>query len=1112
MSAILAERFLPLGRTRSGEPASWIDLASGERVIVRLAPAGSRHDQMVWSRGCEVLSNLRHPLINPLLDFGLAGGMAFEAYREDGRGEPPRRPGPLARHAARFLTAHGLDPAGVLGGPALRGGIAMRPGPARPLGVSLQPRSAYDAIVEALDTARPAGASAIAIAGPDQSGLRTLRVLAARAARLQGYVPVTPRALHIRSWVVRYVAERHVCVLVGESDDGSGAAVAALLARLTAAGARRHVVLSFVRARGHNGRGISLDWMGVRAMTSMVYIDPEQGPAPDDLIDAARKADGRPGLFLSQLGSAAFECHRPVIHFVHETSPEYVVSKRPSVPGPAGSRRNAVALRAVARAEMLARQGRHSSALRVLVRACRLLRARGDVAAAAHSALVRGWLLLDRGQIGRAVDGFDDARELAPEGATGVAATMGVGLAWLEEGRLVEAEAALRNALLAAQSLSEGALWCRCASALARSLFWQGRYDEAAALIADALAQTCGDVDRSGLLAMSARVHLAEGSLAPALRAARAAVELARGANDPRAMSSAGRVSAAVLLAAGDIDAARSEVRKGLSNAHEGRLPLLAVRLRLVLLGLLAEAGDRAGARRLAVRLNSSSSRVPRLLRFQIRAGCAAALGASTADVADFVRATGAVALLQRDTADRHGTVAELETFLQIGQTASDDRAALERMAADLGHRLRAATLIVGGASPERRVLAVAGRSWSGEPQILWRTVSGGCPVPPDRDVEPVQAAEPIRYGGELVGAAAARWIAGTALDRGRVMTLLRYGALAMAPHVRALLDQPVRGSASATWKDLLGESDVTARLRDSIVRSARAPFAVLIEGESGVGKELVARAIHRLGPRRDRRFCAINCAALSDDLLEAELFGHARGSFTGAIGDRPGLFEDADGGTLFLDEIGELSARAQAKLLRVLQDGEVRRIGENVARRVDVRIVAATNRRLEQEVAAGRFRADLRFRLDVVRIDVPPLRDRASDVPILAAHFWEEAVARVGSRATLTPDTLAALSRYDWPGNVRELQNVIAWIAVHSPQRGRIGPAALPSHLARASTPVATTFEEAREDFERRFVKAALASANGHRLRAARSMGISRQGLAKMLRRLGLDGKIDPL
>jgi two-component system response regulator HydG len=303
-----------------------------------------------------------------------------------------------------------------------------------------------------------------------------------------------------------------------------------------------------------------------------------------------------------------------------------------------------------------------------------------------------------------------------------------------------------------------------------------------------------------------------------------------------------------------------------------------------------------------------------------------------------------------------------------------------------------------------------------------------------------------------------------------------------------------------------LGESDPARALRESIAKAARAPYPVLIQGESGSGKELVARAIHRLGPRRDRRFCALNCAALSDELIEAELFGHTRGAFTGAVGERAGLFEDADGGTLFLDEIGELSARAQAKLLRVLQDGEVRRVGESLSRRVDVRIIAATNRRLEQEAAAGRFRSDLRFRLDVVRIEVPPLRERASDVPLLASRFWHEAAGRVGSKATLAPDAVAALARYEWPGNVRELQNVIAWVAVQSPRRGRIGPSALPAHVAQASTPLDTTFEAARQEFERRFVKAALAAADGQRARAAQALGMTRQGLSKMMRRLGIE------
>jgi two-component system response regulator HydG len=380
--------------------------------------------------------------------------------------------------------------------------------------------------------------------------------------------------------------------------------------------------------------------------------------------------------------------------------------------------------------------------------------------------------------------------------------------------------------------------------------------------------------------------------------------------------------------------------------------------------------------------------------------------------------------------------------------------------------------------------------------------------VTADPLIEPCQAAEPVRYSGEIIGSVSARWIAGSTLDPIRAGALLRVGALALAASVRALLDRSLPAEAAHPCEEILGTSAPARSMRDSIARAARAPFPVLIEGESGSGKELVARAIHRLGPRRDRRFCAINCAALSDDLLEAELFGHARGAFTGAVADRAGLFEEADGGTLFLDEIGELSARAQAKLLRVLQDGQVRRVGENMSRRVDVRIVAATNRRLAHEAAAGRFRTDLRFRLDVVRIEVPALRDRAGDVPQLATSFWADAAARMGSRATLSPETLAALARYDWPGNVRELQNVIAWMAVHSPSRGRIPATAVPGHVAQAVVAAGGTFESARSEFERRYIKAALAAAGGQRTRAAEALGITRQGLAKILRRLALEGE----
>jgi transcriptional regulator with PAS, ATPase and Fis domain len=276
-----------------------------------------------------------------------------------------------------------------------------------------------------------------------------------------------------------------------------------------------------------------------------------------------------------------------------------------------------------------------------------------------------------------------------------------------------------------------------------------------------------------------------------------------------------------------------------------------------------------------------------------------------------------------------------------------------------------------------------------------------------------------------------------------------------------------------------------------------------MIEGESGVGKELAARAIHALSARRERRFCDVNCAALPDELLESELFGHAKGAFTGAIADKPGLFEEADGGTLFLDEVADLSPRGQAKLLRVLQQHEVRRVGETFTRKVDVRLVAAANRDMRAEVAAGRFRADLLFRLDVIHLRVPPLRERPEDIPLLAQHCWRAAAERVGSRATLTHGVLAALAGHSWPGNVRELQNVVAALAVAAPSQGTVRRSLLPAALTSAVPVIGGSLAEARLEFERRFVRAALSRAGGSRTRAAAELGLSRQGLLKTMARL---------
>ena len=282
----------------------------------------------------------------------------------------------------------------------------------------------------------------------------------------------------------------------------------------------------------------------------------------------------------------------------------------------------------------------------------------------------------------------------------------------------------------------------------------------------------------------------------------------------------------------------------------------------------------------------------------------------------------------------------------------------------------------------------------------------------------------------------------------------------------------------------------------------------VCVLGESGTGKELVGRAIHRRSPRRSRTFTAINCAALPENLVESELFGHVRGAFTGADRDRAGVIETTDGGTLFLDEIGEMPLPAQAKLLRFLQDGEFRRLGETANRTADVRIVSATNRKLETAVEEGRFREDLYYRIRGVDITLPPLRDRGVDVMLIARHFLdrERARHRAGPQS-FTSEVESLLLSYTWPGNVRELQNTIRAAHAIAGDAREIDIEHLPERLRNVKPVriVAGSYQDAVAHFRRDLIEKSLVASSGNQNRAAAMLKISRQALAYQIRELGI-------
>jgi two-component system nitrogen regulation response regulator NtrX len=313
----------------------------------------------------------------------------------------------------------------------------------------------------------------------------------------------------------------------------------------------------------------------------------------------------------------------------------------------------------------------------------------------------------------------------------------------------------------------------------------------------------------------------------------------------------------------------------------------------------------------------------------------------------------------------------------------------------------------------------------------------------------------------------------------------------------------------------LIGSGPAMQEVRSLIARVAPTDARVLITGESGTGKELVAAAIHEAGPRKGRPFVTVNCAAIPRDLVESEMFGHERGAFTGATERRIGRFELAHSGTLFLDEIGDLSHEAQAKLLRTLETGELQRIGAEGVTRIDARVVAATNRQLEDAVSEGGFREDLFFRLNVFPIHLPPLRERLEDLPALVSHL----AARVRPRhaVSFTDAALEALSSYSWPGNIRELANLVERLSILSSPvvdapvvRQVLRGSFAPPPTGSPGLPLGRPLSEALDEFERGYIAAALAQADGNMAEAARILQTDRANLYRRMRRLGLAKSAD--
>jgi DNA-binding NtrC family response regulator len=1132
----VADRFV---ETTNGEV---VDLATGERVLLTIASAGGETDQQRWMIRCDLFQKLHHPAVAILVDYGLIGeAQRFEAWRCAGPWcGTDAAATDIWRAATSFLEACGLTtdqngagavhhigsrpivvPASAAGYQSTAPLVACEaPVPIGNCGVLRVERSSTRAVAELFDR-HDSLPQVVGICGVPGAGKTTMVRQLARAARLQGYVPLNARLLDTP--FIEALEGRSALIV----DDDALTDVRSLL-EVALRSPRRHILLTTSREATSGGASVVLRRLSPDALAAAVLPAGLAGASP--IRQAAVRANGVPGTFIDLLHGRRVERRgpTPTASKAAEHTPAYggdeatattrghaaISQARTTWPAPG----EVVSLRRLMDGALAhLRSGRHAPGDRGLRQAIGGLARRGIWTSAAEGSLALAASLLKRGRPRDAVDVLDSARDYCKRSAEpGAMLSVGAlsGVALIDLGRLDDAASVLGAAVSALKTTDDPNIALGVELARARCRFWRGEYADAGDALGRFRESELREDCRIRLHAMHARLAVGCGDLAAGVAAAVEALGRAELTGDSRLVAEAACAAAFAHLAVGDLPSLETDAAKCRLAAHAARDPLRGFRVQLMLAEQLRRLGRRTEAIDAIRRLTrASAASLPPLLRRR-REMLVDLLIANTslaAVVARRVTGSGLPALalyLPRESAAAGACRLPalwddaIET-LRICQDAADERATLTSVCGHVQRQLRATAVAFFGIE-RGTVIRLAGNGGRIELPIAERAVAAALPIAPHRIEDRVEAGAPVRYGGATIGAVAVRWAIGGSPDPERAIAAMTVATAAVGPIVATLLTSRQRAEL-AHASALLGVSPAMIDVRRSADRAGAAPFAVLIEGESGSGKELVAREIHRSGPRRDRPFCTLNCAALPDELVESELFGHARGAFTGAVGERAGVFEEAHTGTLLLDEVGELSPRAQAKVLRVIQEGELRRIGENISRRIDVRIVSATNRDLRQEVAHGRFRLDLLYRLDVIRITVPPLRERREDIPLLVEKLWREAADRVGCRATLSVATVAALAEHEWAGNVRELQNVLAALAVRVAKRGVVPPAALPPQFGDQVRPEGYRLDDARRLFEERFVREALARSGGRRSVAASELGLTRQGLAKIMNRLGL-------